>query len=235
MSSVPVETDVGTLLLPAADDVVRPWMAHYGCWEPEEAALIRALAPRGGHVVDLGAHVGYHSLVAAAAVGPAGCVTAVEASPRNVKLLRANVRSVPQVRVVHAAAWDTGGRVSLTGSADNSGDQRAARARWPFGIRALRVDDVVGGARVDLVKSDLQGRDHIALRGLTWTLSRWRPVVITEFWPLGIRDVGDDPYTVLDEYRSLGGTITSLDGVTGDFVAAADAAESGFLTLRLDL
>ncbi|HVF06236.1 MAG TPA: FkbM family methyltransferase [Frankiaceae bacterium] len=235
MTPVPVETDVGTLLLPAHDDVVRPWMAHYGCWEPEEAALIRERAPAGGHVVDLGAHVGYHSLVAAAAVGPAGTVTAVEASRANVRLLRANVRDVPQVRVVHAAAWDRSGRVSLSGEAGNSGDQRATRCRWPRGVRAVRVDDLVAGARVDLVKSDLQGRDHLALRGMTWTLSRWRPVVVTEFWPHGIRDVGDDPYDVLDEYRALGGTICSLDGVTGDFVAAADAAESGFLTLVLSL
>jgi FkbM family methyltransferase len=234
---VAVETDVGTLLLPADDQVVRPWMAQYGTWEPEEAALLRGLAPEGGHVVDLGAHVGYHTLVAAAAVGPAGRVTAVEANPDNARLLRANVAAAgaTQVTVVHAAAWDSPGRVRLNVSSENSGDHRVGGRTWGRGIRAVTVDSLVGDRRVDVVKSDLQGRDHVALRGMAETIRRWHPVVLTEFWPLGIRDVGDDPYAVLAEYATYGYTVTPLDDVdTDDLVKAADSAESTFLTLRLD-
>ena len=234
---VEVATDVGTLLLPADDQVVRPWMAEYGNWEPEEAALLRELTPVGGHVVDLGAHVGYHTLVAAAAVGPTGRVTAVEANPDNAKLLRANVEraGAMHVRVVHAAAWDTPGRVRLNVSDENSGDHRVGGRARLGGIRAVTVDSLVGDRRVDVVKSDLQGRDHVALRGMADTIRRWHPVILTEFWPLGIRDVGDDPYAVLDAYRAYGYTVTPLDDVAGDdLVKAADAAESTFLTLRLD-
>jgi FkbM family methyltransferase len=178
-------------------------------------------------------------MVAAAAVGPTGRVTAVEANAQNAELLRYNVRAAgaTNVRVVHAAAWDTDGRVNLARSAANSGDHRVSRgARWPWsGVRAVRLDGLLKGARVDVVKSDLQGRDHIALRGLAETLRRWKPVILTEFWPLGIRDVGDDPYAVLTGYTDLGYTATPVGAPPAtDLVAAADAGESGFLTLRLD-
>ena len=52
--------DAGALLLPV-DDVVYPWLVHHRSWEREEAELMSTLVG-GGTFVDVGAHVGYHSL-----------------------------------------------------------------------------------------------------------------------------------------------------------------------------
>src|SRR5439155_769289 len=54
-----VETDVGSLLLPAHDRVVLPILAGSGTWEPDESALIDRKLGAGMTAVDLGAHVGY--------------------------------------------------------------------------------------------------------------------------------------------------------------------------------
>ena len=127
-----VRTDVGALLLPADDTVVAPWMRFYGSWEPAESALLRSALHDGDTLLDIGAHVGYHTLAGARSVGTNGKVIAVEPSPDVVALLRANVRLnlSPElagvVEVLPLAAWDEDTTLSFAQSIDgNSGDSRA--------------------------------------------------------------------------------------------------------------
>ncbi|MDX6205677.1 MAG: hypothetical protein QOF39_1734 [Frankiales bacterium] len=246
-----VSTDVGALLLPKSDPVVLPWMRFYGNWEPEESAFLRSALKPGDTFLDVGAHVGYHTLAGAKAVGPTGKVIAVEPSPDILVLLRNNLRNnlrgdlADVVHVAPVAAWDQDTTLRFTQSLDgNSGDSRvysdeseAADLR----VEARRLDslDALGGTTVAVVKTDLQGRDHRALRGLRKTIERDRPVIVTEFWPEGIRDVGDEPAAVLAEYAEMGYLIATLPGQPDlpedptRAVAVAESVEGGFLTLCL--
>lgn len=224
-----VETDVGRLLLPAADAVMRPLMASTGDWEINEAALFRTFLRRGLTVVDIGAHVGYYTLLAARAVGRRGRVVAVEPDPVNGALLRENIRrnGLRNVQVQAVAAWRENTTLFLRRHSSNTGDHRVATTlstdESVHKIRAVALDDVLGQTHVSLVKTDAQGADHVALEGMTRTLLRCRPVVFTEFWPEGIRDLGDDPDKVIDAFREFGYRITMI-GFDADFSAwsAAD-------------
>jgi hypothetical protein len=108
-------------------------------------------------------------------------------------------------------------------------------------VDARRLDslEALGGTTVAVVKTDLQGRDHRALRGLRKIIERDRPVIVTEFWPEGIRDLGDDPVIVLGEYTDMGYRLSTLPGQPdlphdrSETVALADSVEGGFLTLCL--
>ena len=246
-----VSTDVGVLLLPKNDPVVLPWMRFYGTWEPEESAFLRSTIKPGDTFLDIGAHVGYHTLAGARAVGPTGQVIAVEPSPEILELLRNNLRnnltgeSADIVHVAPVAAWDTDTTLTFTQSVDgNSGDSRVyadGHATTGITVDARRLDslEALGGTTVAVVKTDLQGRDHRALRGLRKIIERDRPVIVTEYWPEGIRDLGDDPATVLGEYADMGYRLSTLPGqpdLPDDLSAAVELAESvegGFLTLCL--
>ena len=105
--------------------------------------------------------------------------------------------------------------------------------------RRLDTLEALEDTTVAVVRTDLRGRDHRALRGLRKTIERDRPVIVTEFWPEGIRDVGDDPVAVLAEYADMGYTLASLPGeprLMGDgatVVTLAESMPSGSLTLAL--
>ena len=243
---VRVETDVGTLLFQAHDRLMAPTIAERGRWEVEEADRLRDLLHPGMTFVDVGAHVGYMTLLGARAVGPAGRVVAVEPSPANAALLRANLASngVSNVEVVEAAALDRDGRATLSLSPWNTGDNRAypvAQDMEQIEVAAVRLDGVLGpDARVDVVKVDTQGTDHRAIRGMYATLAAGTPILLVEFWPHGITEGGDDPLTVLALYGALGFEVRVLgspgDGLApapGEVLAAALGAHSGFCTLEL--
>jgi FkbM family methyltransferase len=214
--SVEAETDVGRMRLLLADEVITPALRRDGRWEADHAAALRARLRPGMTVVDVGANIGYTVLVAARAVAPGGRVIAVEPHPDNVALLRhnADANAPGAVEVVAAAAWREAGTVRLAVSGENAGDHRTvalAGERPTVEVPAVRLDDVVAGAGVDLIKLDCQGCEHVLLAGAGELIARSRPLVLAEFWPIGIRQLGDDPAAVLRGYRGMGYSIAVLE------------------------
>ncbi|HKN50361.1 MAG TPA: FkbM family methyltransferase [Actinomycetota bacterium] len=242
-----VETDVGSLLLPAHDRVVLPILAGSGTWEPDESALIDRKLGAGMTAVDLGAHVGYLTIRAARAVGATGRVIAVEPAPLNFALLNANLRrnGFANVLTIPAAAWRKSGTARLEVDPYNTGDHRVFqvdRRDAHVEVPALALDDLLPEElRIDFVKVDTQGADHAAIEGMARTVERWRPPMLVEFWPPGIRAIGEDPLAVADYYGSLGYAVEILERPdlgssppSGDVVEAAEANRGNFVTLWLE-
>lgn len=242
---VRVESDVGPLLFQAHDRLMVPMITEHGRWEAEESDLLRSLLAPGMTFVDVGACVGYMTLLGARAVGPTGRVIAVEASPANVALLWANVAAnrATNVEVVAAAASDRTGTVPLSLSPWNTGDNRAypVPEMETVEVPAVRLDDVISaGVHVDVVKLDTQGTDHRAVRGMEATVARCRPVLVVEFWPLGIIESGEDPLAVVEQYTGMGYEVRVLGAQDGspapspqEVVDAALAMHGEFATLVL--
>ncbi len=247
--SVRVLTDVGVLHVHAHDEVMTPLLRLHGRWESHERQMLEAELSPGAVAVDVGANVGYMTIAAANRVGPGGLVIAVEPHPANVALLEANIAIngvAPRVRVVAGAAWSQPGTVELAESPSNTGDHRVETLRderATLQVEAVRLDDVVpGDARVAVIKLDTQGTEHHVLAGAQALLARDRPVILTEFWPRGLQDRGEDPVSVLAALGRLGYAVElpeepALEGLQpGELVERIDALspqEGGFTTLRL--
>ncbi|GAA1253298.1 FkbM family methyltransferase [Prauserella halophila] len=247
-----VVCDTGALLLPV-DDVMLPWIRHHRSWERDEAQLLTQLAGRRpGAFLDVGAHVGYHTLSLLRSSSAVTNVVAVEADPTNAEFLRRNLAvNLPKdrsglVNVLEAAAWDADGNLVLAHTDErNSGDHRVREPDGTAGlmVQAVRLDGSTDVLRqpVGLVKTDLQGRDHRALAGLQETLERDRPDVLCEFSPEAIEEFGDDPAAVLVAYRKWGYQPVELlaDGTLADdepddmLIHHARMDRRGFTTLWL--
>lgn len=242
--------DAGALLLPI-DDVILPWIRYHRSWEAAEAALIARLM-RGGAFLDVGAHVGYHTLALLQHSASVSGVVAVEASALNAELLRRNVSvNLPRhardrVAVVEAAAWDEQTTLSIAPNEQgNSGDIRVrAGDASAQTVQAVRLDEnaaVLALGRVDVIKLDLQGRDHRAVRGLRAVIQRDRPDLVVEFSPAAITEFGDTPADALTLYRELGYEILPITDRGADDHEPSDARlteraiadEAGLLTLWL--
>src|ERR1700722_12895180 len=92
-------------------------IAFFGSYEPELRDIIRTVLPQGGVAIDVGANVGWHTLLMARTVGPQGRVLAVEANPSIREQLARNIglNRLAQVEIVSCAIAEVEGTLDFLG------------------------------------------------------------------------------------------------------------------------
>ena len=65
--------------------------------------------------------------------------------------------------------------------------------------------------KVDVIKMNVQGAEALCVKGAIKTINQYLPLIITEFWPYGIRNVGSDPIEFVCYLISIGYTGYELD------------------------
>jgi FkbM family methyltransferase len=194
--------------------VGRKIFVHRRYEEAEARALREFLRPGMGYL-DVGGNLGYLATLAARLVGPSGRVVAVEPEPYNFSLLRRNLRLNAPGRAVavNAAAGAAPGTARLFKAAENLGDHRLyadgeAGRREGVDVPVVRLDELYaanGWPAPDFVKIDVQGYEPFVAAGLEGLVTADRPrAVLTEYWPLGIRNAGGDPAAYLEWFRARG-------------------------------
>jgi len=191
-----IEPGVSFLLDPR--DFVPLTILRTGEWQPEVWDSLSPSLSEGRVFLDVGAHIGYFSLKAAARVGKTGRVLAFEPNPETLRLLRDNVDASHARNVVVEPIACTDREQTLTLFAapiENTGASSLARANADvaigetpraFTVRGRPIDDVVRElnlTRVDVVKIDVEGAEGYVLRGAVDTLKRFHPKVIMEMDP----------------------------------------------------
>ncbi len=199
------------IIVDTTDRSLAPWLLADGLWESHITGWMHDFLEPGSVMVDVGANIGYFTLLAARRVGPTGRVVAIEAHPRLVQILRRNVAvngHLETTTVHHMAAWSGPDRLRMhlrTHFAANSslgsfgGVADLADTEETVEVEAKELDSVLADLeRIDLIKVDIEGSEVQAFRGLTRTLER-HPLVTIEFeWaPLQIEMVGDQPIRLL--------------------------------------
>jgi FkbM family methyltransferase len=159
-------------------------------YDPRIAAVLTRCVKPGMAVVDIGANIGYLTMLLASLVASSGLVVAVEPNPENIKLLEASrrVNGFDQVLVIQAAAGRQTGLLALNVSYSNGTTTElpsdldaifASRAVPCFALDAILPKE----RRISLVKIDTEGAELNALTGLSQTIDRDRPVIVSEFSP----------------------------------------------------
>ena len=138
---------------------------------------------------DLGANIGFFTLLAARLVGAGGRVFSFEPDPENAARLRRNVEhnSFSQVTVVESGVWSSTGTLEFTTAGQASPDRGvgtflssdAGAASTP--IRVVSLDDFVRSAPPpDAIKCDVEGAEVHGLRGAERLLASYRPWILAE-------------------------------------------------------
>jgi FkbM family methyltransferase len=221
------------------DDVIY----ETGVWEPEIVELIRRYVPEGGTFVDIGANIGFHSLVAATVVGVSGTVVSFEPLPRLQQQMRNSIahNNFKQVRVEPVALGSASGEATLSLVEENIGASS---------IQNVAEDRVVGDSvtvpvrtldsyleivpRVNLIKIDIEGSEFEALKGAEKVLRNCAPVIVLEFSPHVYEKDYVGKSLALYEYLSgLGYTITDIEKQVSDVEGSLRAGKLAELHTNL--
>jgi FkbM family methyltransferase len=178
-------------------------------YEPRVAGAIQQLVRPGFVCADVGAHVGYMTLLMARLAGDAGRVVALEALPENAALLRRHVelnQLAGRVQVENVAVSDAD-LPAITLHRGPSSFESSAVSSTPFGqftVPARTLDQAFASAdRLDFVKMDIEGAEALAMRGMRRVLRALRPTVLLE--------VHDDGWPAIDELLAAGYELHDLD------------------------
>jgi FkbM family methyltransferase len=183
-------------------------LSIFRAYEPFETSLLSAEIRLGMTIVDVGANIGYYTLLFSKLTGGAGRVYAFEPEPQNFSLLQQNLTRNARTNVValDRALSDRAGQSFLYLSSENLGDHQAYQSedgRRKVPITMTRLDDCVKGP-VDLIKMDVQGFEAHALRGMEAVIAASpRLTIFTEFWPEGLRRAGSAAADFLRQLRSF--------------------------------
>ena len=163
----------------------RHWVVYsLGMYEPLTRRVLESLFQPGMVFVDGGANVGWYSLLASRRIGDAGLVHAFEPHPGAYEVLMANIgrNRAHNIKPWNVALGSGPGTAVLHGSTEpGSHTLLQTCATECYTVSVVALDDVLGDARVDIIKLDLEGSEIQALQGMEKILQRLRkPVLVIE-------------------------------------------------------
>lgn len=180
-------------------------------YEPMTTKVFKLLLKEGMNVVDVGANIGYFTLLSSKLVGDSGKVWAVEPEPHNLQCLLDNVvlNSLANVIIIEKAASDVNGKAIFYVSKRESGEHSLLTGRPSIKdtieVETMKLDDLIGGQRVDLLKTDTEGNEMSVLMGAQSLLENNVEIkVVTELFLPGIKAAGHTPDTFWALLKSFG-------------------------------
>jgi FkbM family methyltransferase len=202
--------------------------ANHGCWlgsyELSKQKRFAAVVAPGTVVYDIGANVGFYTLLAAELVSPAGRVIAFEPLPRNLRYLEQHVsqNNLSNVDIIPAAVAAQSGDAFFDDKHNTSMGHLSGAGGLV--VKTVGLDDLVGSGRIpppDTMKLDVEGAEEEVLAGATHLLSSKRPTIFLATHGDHLREA------CLQLLTQYGYSIVAIDGGdledTDEFLATADS------------
>lgn len=202
---------------------LRDWVDQFiyitGNYEEMTAATIEASLSPGDTAVDIGANIGFFSLLMARCVGPTGAVWAFEPIPGTNQRLRQNVAMNHATTITvrnEAIAEDDTDRTIFGGTEDHSGiagfrPVEGASQSHAVPVRRL-TSCLPAGTRPRLVKIDVEGAEFLVLRGMHDLLVSHQPDLVLEMSEEYLPALGSSPTQICEYLAAFGYRMYWIDG-----------------------
>lgn len=182
-----INLDGFTLILDRADLAVSsPIIAEKG-YEPHLTAFIREEVRPGMTVVDVGANVGYYTMLIAHLVGSTGNVLAFEPNTENCRLniLSKEANGFNQIKLYPLALSTSNGVAYFSPMIGSNGgflpnDSSTLMNPNCIVVPTMTMTDIINEA-VDLIRVDVEGAEYLVLSGGKSIIEKYRPIIVTEF------------------------------------------------------
>lgn len=177
--------------------------------------LLRQFLTEGSSFLDLGANIGWYTIIGSMLVGPTGFVHAFEPDDRNMNMLKSNIdiNKLTNVYTYKCAVLDEDKTINFYSNPENYGDHSIASSTYqrcfqvnqdfanPHVIHGRSVDSIFQDeieefTNVGLIKIDIQGCEGPALRGMKRMLHYHRPPILLEYSPAHIYAADSSPFEI---------------------------------------
>ena len=192
-----------------------------GVQEPLTTDLFKKEIKRNDIILDIGAHIGYYTLIFAKLVGKEGKIFAFEPHPNNFALLKKNVEINDYQNVIleEKAVSDKNGKIRLYISEKSSGLHRIYKYEpehiWKFiEVESIRIDDYFKdyNGKIDWIKIDIEGGEWAAFQGMPLLLEKNKNLkIVTEFSSCFLKEFGIQPGEYLKLLQKYGFKIYNLN------------------------
>jgi FkbM family methyltransferase len=180
-------------------------------YETYETALFNREIRENMVVVDIGANIGYYSLIAGRLVGNGGKVYAFEPEPANYQTLirHIQINGYTNIFPVQKAISNQCGKTELFLSEVNLGEpslceRNISKKAGFLQVETITLDEFFQDCRVDFIKIDAQGAEGRILEGAQQVLKDSKLKIMMEFWPDGLKNMGTDPLQLLQRMLEAG-------------------------------
>ncbi len=143
--------------------------------------MFRSQLREGQVIYDVGAHMGYYTIIGSLAVGPSGRVIAFEPLPFNLKQLRRHIHlnGCQNVTVVDKCVGERSGRARFSpGTGTGTG---CLAPDGTLEVDVISLDDAVSNGALpppDVMKIDVEGAELSVLKGAAKVIARSRPTIL---------------------------------------------------------
>lgn len=178
-----------------------------GIWEPPTSKIMAALIRPGDVVVDIGANVGYFTLLAATKTGPRGKVLAFEPVPSIRLALEQNLllNNVNHVDVYPIALSNSTGRMTIHENKGLSSLRSIENAKASIVIETKPFDLLIDrNLPIKLIKMDVEGAEGIVLDGMLNSLKTHKPDLIIEITDGFLKEMGHSASELCDKIVACG-------------------------------
>ena len=195
----------------------------FGVFEPFETEVIKKHVKKGDTVVDIGANIGYYTLILSKLVGDSGKVFAFEPDPENFSLLEKNVKAnnLKNAILINKAVSDKTGKTSLFLSENNNADHRIYKShdsnykkkRKSIVVDVVKFDDYFKNKpKISFVKIDVEGAEGAVIGGMGSTIKNNLSLkILLELFPIANVNFGITPEIYLNCLTKHGFDIYSLN------------------------
>lgn len=161
-----------------------------GVHEPNLTAYFKETVQTDDHILDIGANIGYFSLLFASLTEVSGQVIAAEPDPTNIVLLERNIErngfDHDSVGIVQKAISDHIGTTKFYRDSKSKGAHSIEQTDNTDGdsitVETTTVDELIDST-IDIIKIDVEGAENRVLDGATNTIQEYRPVIVFEMAP----------------------------------------------------
>ena len=196
------------------DTMMRQTLQTYALsstWEEDTTKLFEKVVKKGDIVVDMGANVGYFTLLSAKLTGENGKVFSFEPNPKNFEYLSKNIKinNYTNVTAEQKAISNSSGKIKLFNCPYDTGhhtiNQQEGIEAYRLGrtgevssidIEAVTLDEYMKNKsdKVDVIKIDVEGAEALAFMGMKDILAKNKNIkIFLEFFPLLIEKMGNSP------------------------------------------
>ena len=184
----------------------------FSVWEPESTSVIKNLVKPGDVVLDIGANIGYYTVIMSKIVGKTGKVLAFEPTKHFFDVLQSTVEinNLTNVQLYDFGISDNNSESEI------SIGEHSATIHWlkdsernggiPISVEQIilkRLDDIISSMNIDkldFIKIDVDGHEPAFLDGAWETLNKYKPTILMEIDHQHYRKAG---YLAWDFYNNL--------------------------------